>query len=72
VARALEIELERLNTDDSYFKSLPTLMKSKRDYMEPAEGPNRPKAPKAFIHVNEIYTKTISFLFFTLSLFLYA
>jgi hypothetical protein len=33
VARALEIELERLNTDDSYFKSLPTLMKSKRDYM---------------------------------------
>jgi hypothetical protein len=32
VARALEIELERLNTDDSYFKSLPTLMKSKRDY----------------------------------------
>ena len=33
MARALEIELERLNTDDSYFKSLPTLMKSKRDYM---------------------------------------
>ncbi|EFX81839.1 hypothetical protein DAPPUDRAFT_317235 [Daphnia pulex] len=33
VARSLEMELERLNTDESYFKSLPKLMKSKRDYM---------------------------------------
>ncbi|XP_046443032.1 kynurenine aminotransferase-like [Daphnia pulex] len=33
VARGLEIELERLNTDESYFKSLPKLLESKRDYM---------------------------------------
>lgn len=33
MARSLEIELERLNTDESYFKSLPKLMKSKRDYL---------------------------------------
>ena len=33
VARGFEIELERLNTDDSYFKSLPKLLESKRDYI---------------------------------------
>lgn len=33
VARGLEIELERLNTAESYFKSLPKLLESKRDYM---------------------------------------
>ncbi len=30
LARSLEIQLERLNTDESFFKSLPKLMKSKR------------------------------------------
>ena len=33
VARGLEIELERLGTEESYFKSLPTQLESKRDYM---------------------------------------
>ena len=33
VARGLEIELERLGTEESYFKSLPKQLESKRDYM---------------------------------------
>jgi len=33
VARGFEIELERLNTDESYFRSLPKLLESKRKYM---------------------------------------
>lgn len=33
MARGLEIELDRLGTEESYFKSLPKQLESKRDYM---------------------------------------
>jgi len=33
VARGFEIELDRLNTDESYFKSLAKELESKRDYV---------------------------------------
>ena len=32
-ARGLEIELERLGTEESYFKSLAKMLESKRDFM---------------------------------------
>ena len=33
MARGFEIELERLDTEESYFKSLPKELESKRDYV---------------------------------------
>ena len=33
MARAFEIELARINSDDCYFKSLPRELKAKRDRM---------------------------------------